>query len=291
MIIKYNTKDFTLGYYNSKKINKAYKKGEIYQRIEKNELVFQGKWIATFADGHTESAECNTISAITRGEITLTDLVAIDFGDCVSSLGNSLFEDCTSLKNVSIGTSISAIGDDAFARCTGLSSVILKATTPPTLSNGAFDNTTCDIYVPCDSLEIYRSTSGWSDYSSRIKCIEHNVYIESLNGFTEITDTVGNLTGFSYTTTATGVVTAATEIKVYGVTEIDIYGTRYEPNAYVYLSSSVNNYATEKMMVTASWYHLDNLNPEILYIIRVRYYSNRPNKGTSAGLTVYYKLA
>ena len=83
-MIKYDLKDIVKGYYNGKKINKLYRgiespsKGRvIYERIGKDEPVFQGKWIATFADGHTESAECNTISAITRGEITLTDLVNV----------------------------------------------------------------------------------------------------------------------------------------------------------------------------------------------------------------------
>ena len=38
MIIKYNSKDFTLGYHNGSPINKAYKNGEvIYHRIGKDE--------------------------------------------------------------------------------------------------------------------------------------------------------------------------------------------------------------------------------------------------------------
>ena len=53
--------------------------------------------------------------------------------------------------------------------CSGMSnltSVTMEAETPPTLGSGAFDNTNnCPIYVPCGTLDAYKT--AWS-YSSRI---------------------------------------------------------------------------------------------------------------------------
>ena len=222
---------------------------------------FQGKWLATYTGGTTSSAECDASSAITQNEITLTDLVTVKIGNCVTSIGDSAFQDCSGLTSATIGngvtsigqyafascrsltsvaigsgvtsigfavfsqcrslpsivipssvTSISnnafygcsgltsctigsgvtsignrafegcsgltsivipsgvtSIGNRAFAACSGLTSITVNATTPPTLgSNTVFDGSSCNIYVPCESVSAYTSASGWSTYASRI---------------------------------------------------------------------------------------------------------------------------
>ena len=271
---------------------------------------FQGKWLATYQDSHVESAQCDSSSAITQNEINRTNLVSVEIGDCVSSIGNSVFLNCSSLTSIdipdtvtsigsgtfngcsgltsidipysvtsigvtafyrcssltsidipdtvtsignstfgscsglrsiyipngvtSIGSSafygcssltsidipdsvtsignsafascisltsctigngvtsidddtfgscisltsiyipngVTSIGNSAFARCRSLTSITIEATTPPTLGSGAFNSTNnCPIIVPCESVNDYKSASGWSDYASRITCI------------------------------------------------------------------------------------------------------------------------
>ena len=79
------------------------------------------------------------------------------------------FKNCTSLLKFNIGDSCTLIGDQAFYGCTTLQYVICNAVTPPTLSaTSAFQNTTCKIYVPNDSVAAYRAATNWSTYSSRI---------------------------------------------------------------------------------------------------------------------------
>ena len=204
--------------------------------------VFQGKWKATYSNGNVTSAECGSSSEIAYGEINKTDLISVEVGNCVTSLGNGAFQNCRSLTSViipdavtSIGNgafllcdsltsitipdSVTSIGDSAFDSCrsltsidipsgvtfigdttfqectsltsieipsgvtfidnaafqycTSLTSIIVKATTPPTLGSDAFYRTNnCPIYVPCESVEAYKSASGWSDYASRITCIQ-----------------------------------------------------------------------------------------------------------------------
>ena len=85
---------------------------------------FDGKWLATYT-GTTSSAQCDSSSAITENEITLTDLVAVEIGQCVTSIDESVFSDCDSLSSVTISDSVTTIGNWAFNRCSGLTSVTI----------------------------------------------------------------------------------------------------------------------------------------------------------------------
>ena len=153
------------------------------------------KWIATYEGGTTSSAECDSTSAITEGEITLTNLTDVVIGDCVTGIGEyafigcrsltsitipdsvthineSAFADCSSLTSVTIGSGVTDIGDYAFFVCLNLTSVTCLSTVPPSLGRDAFDQTNdCPIYVPSESVASYQSASGWSTYASRIQAI------------------------------------------------------------------------------------------------------------------------
>ena len=131
---------------------------------------FQGKWLATYNGGTTSSAECDASSAIVQNEITLTDLVSVEIGDCVTSIGELAFIQCTSLTSINIPSGVTSIGMQAFLFCNGLTSITVNATTPPTISWGTFNGTNdCPIYVPSASVSAYQS--AWSEYSSRIQAI------------------------------------------------------------------------------------------------------------------------
>ena len=113
---------------------------------------FDGKWLATYTGGTTSSAECDASSAITENEITLTDLISVEIGDCVTSIGEYAFNDCGSLTSITV-----------------------NATTPPALGGRAFRSTNnCPIYVPSASVSSYQSASGWSSYGSRITAIPNS---------------------------------------------------------------------------------------------------------------------
>lgn len=152
------------------------------------------KWKATYSDSSVTSAECDSSSAITEGEINLTNLVSVEIGDCVDTIDGSAFQDCSSLTSINIPSGVTTIGSAAFQTCTSLTSVTIpdsvtsisvvaffdctsltnitvNAVTPPTLGPDAFRYTNdCPIYVPCESVEAYKSASGWSTYASRIVC-------------------------------------------------------------------------------------------------------------------------
>lgn len=101
-----------------------------------------------------------------------TNLSSITIPDNVTSISNDAFENCPRLVSVTIGSGITYIGGWAFQNCSSLLSVTIKATTPPSLGTFVFrysDN--CLIYVPAQSVEAYKSASGWSTYASRIQPI------------------------------------------------------------------------------------------------------------------------
>ena len=151
------------------------------------------KWIATYTGGTTSSGACGSSSAITKGEIDGTDIVSVEIGDCVTTIGEkafsgytsltsvtisdsvtsisgSAFNGCSGLTSVTIGSGVTSIGSYAFRNCSGLTSLTIYATTPPTLGTFTLAKTNdCPIYVPAASVSAYQS--AWSDYASRIQAI------------------------------------------------------------------------------------------------------------------------
>ena len=100
-------------------------------------------------------------------------LTSVTIPNSVTSIGGSAFRRCTGLTSVTIGNSVTSIGESAFYGCSGLTSVTIEAETPPTLGSdflgsGPFsDAYDCTIYVPCGTLDAYKT--AWSKYASRIK--------------------------------------------------------------------------------------------------------------------------
>ena len=158
------------------------------------------KFLLTLNDSSTVSAECDATSAITRDETNnyISSITSIEIGDCttsidmaafassnnltsltigdnVTTIGPYAFQRCMNLTNLLIPSNVSNIGNGAFSYCYNLSRIIIEAVTPPILGSDDdtfYDTNNCPIYVPCESVNAYKLASGWSDYASRIQCIE-----------------------------------------------------------------------------------------------------------------------
>ena len=126
--------------------------------------------------------DCTSLTSVTIGNGVIniynvvfencTSLTSITIPDSVTYIGISTFGFCSSLTGITIPDSVTSIDSYAFKYCTGLTSVTVNATTPPTLGSQSFDNTNnCPIYVPAESLNAYKTASGWSTYASRIYAI------------------------------------------------------------------------------------------------------------------------
>ena len=88
----------------------------------------------------------------------------------VTSIGDRAFYYCSGLTSVAIPNGVTSIGESAFYGCNGLTSIVSNAVVPPALGNEVFPNpNSCNVTVPCGSLEAYTS-SLWNEYfPSRIE--------------------------------------------------------------------------------------------------------------------------
>ena len=105
-----------------------------------------------------------------------SSLTSVTIPDSVTTIGGLAFANCSSLTSVTIGDSVTTIGEAAFYNCSSFTSVYCKPTTTPSITvdhNGywdAFDYNASGrkIYVPMESVEAYKSASGWSEYADAI---------------------------------------------------------------------------------------------------------------------------
>ena len=63
---------------------------------------------------------------------------------------------------------MASIGFGAFWGCTNLTTVMMLGTTEPSLGESAFQNNNATIYVPFESLDVYKTAANWNNYSDRI---------------------------------------------------------------------------------------------------------------------------
>ena len=92
----------------------------------------------------------------------------LNIPNSITSIGERAFYQCRGFTSIDIHSNVLSIGKDAFKNCTNLSKITIRRTTPPTLGSGAFDNSSCLIYVPANSYELYINAENWSNYKSRI---------------------------------------------------------------------------------------------------------------------------
>ena len=111
----------------------------------------------------------NSVTSIEFGTFSgCTGLTSVTIGNSVTSIGSSAFSGCSGLTSVTIGNSVTSIGNNAFYLCSGLTLVTIEAKTPPALGDHAFGfGSGFDIYVPCGTLDAYKS--AWSEYAFQIK--------------------------------------------------------------------------------------------------------------------------
>lgn len=121
-----------------------------------------------------------------------TNLESVFFSDGVTSIGASAFQgcsklqevelpwtlqtvsvgafsECTALSKVTINAQVTSIDKWAFSRSTNLQTIIVKAATPPSLVESAFDNTvynTATLFVLEESAQAYGATSPWSKFKN-----------------------------------------------------------------------------------------------------------------------------
>ena len=102
-----------------------------------------------------------------RAFFECTGLTSVEIPNSVTSIGDYAFYKCSGLISVTIGNSVTSIGDHAFTNCTSLTSIYCKSSNPPTLNSYIVFNgvpSDCNLYVPTESVDIYKKTERWKRY-------------------------------------------------------------------------------------------------------------------------------
>lgn len=101
-----------------------------------------------------------------------TQLTTIVLSPRTTKLGNFCFQNCSALTLSELPPTLNFIGARVFEGCVSIPSLTIPRPTPPTLGSTPFSGTSFPIYVPAESVDAYKSASGWSGYARRIFAIQ-----------------------------------------------------------------------------------------------------------------------
>ena len=131
--------------------------------------------------GSSAFQRCTSLASVSMQNVTsigelafyyCTPLTSVSMPN-VTSIGAGTFSECSHLVSVDIGENITSIGSGTFRNCISLETVTCRATTPPEGGTGNFDNTPANliIYVPAESVAVYKEDMIWRTYADKIQAI------------------------------------------------------------------------------------------------------------------------
>ena len=102
-----------------------------------------------------------------------TKLESVIIPNSITTIEGSAFAHCQELKSITIPENVVKIGVAAFYECIELTSVICKSVNPPVIHSTTFGNVpaTCIIYVPAESVEVYKVAEFWNERADYIQAI------------------------------------------------------------------------------------------------------------------------
>ena len=92
-------------------------------------------------------------------------LAQITIPKSITSIGQGAFNVCSSLTSITIPDSVTSIGIGAFSE--HLEEIHCKSVIPPKIMAQRIKKE-CTIYVPAESVDVYKSAEGWKEYADQI---------------------------------------------------------------------------------------------------------------------------
>ena len=135
-----------------------------------NSVTSIGNYAFSGCTGLTSIEIPNSVTSIGEWAFSgCTGLTSIVIGNSVTSIGGYAFYECTGLTNVTIGTGVKDIYSKAFAKCSNLTDVYCLATSVPSASNNAFNESYPEymtLHVPEEAINSYKATVPWSSFGT-----------------------------------------------------------------------------------------------------------------------------
>lgn len=193
----------------------------------------------------------SSVTAISRDAFFACGLTSVTIPNSVTVIDTGAFSFCNNLTSVTIGSGVTLIGNQAFQNCSSLTSITINATTPPTLGGyREFYNTNnCPIYVPCESVNAYKSAMYWSEYADRITCVsptydtQYLTFVATESG--TFTFTPQNSNVISYSIDNGGTWTQGNSVNVSSGDKVFWKGTMTPSSSGIGTFSSTNNFTVE----------------------------------------------
>lgn len=102
------------------------------------------------------------------------DLESVIIRGNITTIGKGAFYNCNSLNSIIILGNVNNINALAFGNLYNLTSFTINSEIPPIISDNTFANSSDNlvIYVPIESINLYKNAEGWAHYEDRIFAIE-----------------------------------------------------------------------------------------------------------------------
>ena len=176
--------------FNSQVANLEYvKKLEIPSTVE---IIFSSAF--EYHD-ELESVRINSAKKIeSDGFSGCTNLSQIVLPENLEILESWVFDGCKNLTDIVLPQTLTNMGKYIFQNCDKLKTITVLASVPPVMEilwrQDASPNDFVGIFVPTESVDLYKKASGWKDYEDKIYSIGDILYTVSFitSGGSEIND-------------------------------------------------------------------------------------------------------
>lgn len=134
----------------------------------------------TFGEQVTEFILRGNISSIPANKFYNYCITKVALPIGITLIAEGVF-DSSFLQSVTIPRTITSIGFIAFRNCP-LQSIIVLATTPPSLNNSFIGvDTSIPVYVPAGAAHAYRTAKGWDAFTNFVEVLPHSLTLVSAN--------------------------------------------------------------------------------------------------------------
>lgn len=151
---------------------------DIEEIVVPNRITFIPKYCFKNCSNLTTVTLPNTITGMST-DVFYNDsnLTTVNIPTGITAIGARTFLGCSSLQTLTLPNNITNLGGaNIFSNCRGLQWIKIEYTggVVPLGNVNSFEGTTCEIQVPSNLVNDYKSATNWSTYASRIQAIPNS---------------------------------------------------------------------------------------------------------------------